>query len=194
MTSFTVIGHTANTDASFSLNDLPGNGGRMDLLCRVVASSLFLSHGIRSDTICDLLLLAQPHPGRIIRFVGNEIRSLSPDERNVASYIKKGLSIPAGKTYRQAGPGLFCRIGSLSDQLVEKEYAVLDESGTDIRKVSDADIPDAFLLSDHQNFSGDEKELIADLPQFSLGPATVHADHAIVLLLNEIDRRKSGWI
>ena len=31
MTSFLVIGHTASTEPSFSLSDLPGAGGRLDL-------------------------------------------------------------------------------------------------------------------------------------------------------------------
>lgn len=194
MISFLIIGHTASTDASFSLNDLPGAGGRMDLLCRAIGSSLFLSHGIRQNITCDILLLGRPHPGRIIRFSGNEIRNLSPDERNIASFIKKGLAIPAGKKFREAGPGLSCRTGTLADMLTEQKYAVLDESGIDIRKVPDEDLPKNFLLSDNQNFSDDEKNCTAHLPCFSLGPAIVHADHAITLLLNEIDRRESGWI
>ena len=193
MTSFTVIGHTACTDASFSLDDLPGKGGRMDLLCRVVASSLFLSHGIREDTTCDIMLLGPPHPGRIIRFDGSALRSLSPDERNVASAIKRALAIPTGNTFREAGPGLLTRKGTLADQLAEKHYAVLDESGTDIRKVASDDLPDAFLLSDNRNFTEDEMDSVRELPKYSLGPAIVHADHAIVLILNEIDRRRSGW-
>ena len=192
MTSFTVIGHTACTDASFSLDDLPGKGGRMDLLCRVVASSLFLSHGIREDTTCDIMLLGPPHPGRIIRFDGSALRSLSPDERNVASAIKRALAIPTGNTFREAGPGLLTRKGTLADQLAEKHYAVLDESGTDIRKVASGDLPDAFLLSDNRNFTEDEMDSVRELPKYSLGPAIVHADHAIVLILNEIDRRRSG--
>jgi len=193
MTSFLVIGHTASTDASFSLNDLPGGGGRMDLICRAVGSSLFLSHGIRTDTICDILLLGQPHPSRIIRFDGSALRSLSPDERNIASHIKRALAIPTGKTLRQAGPGLFCKAGTLAEQLMEGKYAVLDESGIDIRTVGDEDMPDSFLLSDNQNLTGAEQEITANLPCYSLGPSIVHADHAIVLILNEIDRRRSGW-
>ncbi|HOL41040.1 MAG TPA: tRNA (pseudouridine(54)-N(1))-methyltransferase TrmY [Methanospirillum sp.] len=194
MTSFLVIGHTASTDASFPLDDLPGMGGRMDLISRVIASSLFLSHGIRTDTICDILLLGPPHPGRIIRFDGSDLKSLSPDERNIASYIKKALAIPAGRTYRKAGPGLFTRKGTLGDLITEKNYAVLDESGTDIRTVALEDMPDAFLLSDNRNFTEDERSVVRDLPKYALGPAIVHADHAIVLILNEIDRRRSGWI
>lgn len=193
MTSFTVIGHTATTDPSFSLNDLAGGGGRMDLLCRVIGASLFLSHGIRMDNTCDLLLLGKPNPGRIVRIEGSAVRSLSPDERNIAAAIKKALGIPVGKTFRQVSPGVSARMGTLAEHLEEKQYAVLDESGGDIRKVDIKDIPDAFLLSDNQNFSPEEEELIKDLPKFSLGPEIVHADHAIVLILNEIDRRRSGW-
>lgn len=194
MTSFLVIGHTASTDASFPLDDLPGKGGRMDLLCRVIASSLFLSHGIREDTICDILLLGPPHPGRIIRFDGSDLKSLSPDERNIASYIRKALAFPAGRIYRKASAGLFTRKGTLGDLIAEKTYAVLDESGTDIRTVAMEDMPDAFLLSDNRNFSEDEQSIVRDLPKYALGPAVVHADHAIILILNEIDRRRSGWI
>ncbi|NLV26965.1 MAG: tRNA (pseudouridine(54)-N(1))-methyltransferase TrmY [Methanomicrobiales archaeon] len=193
MTSFLIIGHTASTDPSFSLNDLPGKAGRMDLLCRTVSSSLFLSHGIRQNIICDILLLGPPYPGRLIRFIGNEIKNLSPDERNIASFIKIGLAIPAGKTFRQASQGLYCRKAALADLLAEQEYAVLDESGTDIRTVPAENIPDAFILSDNRNYTEEEQSLIAGLTEFSLGPAIVHADHAITLLLNETDRRKSGW-
>lgn len=139
------------------------------------------------------MLLGPPHPGRIIRFDGSALRSLSPDERNVASAIKRALAIPTGKTFREAGPGLLTRKGTLADQLAEKHYAVLDESGTDIRKVASDDLPDAFLLSDNRNFTEDEMDSVRELPKYSLGPAIVHADHAIVLILNEIDRRRSGW-
>ena len=165
----------------------------MDLLSRAVAATLFLSHGIREESVCNLVLLGPPNPGRIIRFTGKELRPLSPDERNVASFIKKALAIPAGKVFRDAGPGVQVRALSLAEHLSEHQYAVLDEHGTDIRDVKTEDLPDAYLLSDHQNFSSEEEGLIAGSPKISLGPAVVHADHAIVLLLNEIDRRRDGW-
>jgi len=193
MTLFTIIGHTASTNPSFSLNDLSGAGGRMDLLSRAVAASLFLSHGIREESVCNLVLLGPPNPGRIIRFTGKELRNLSPDERNVASFIKKALAIPAGRVFRDAGPGVQVRALSLAEHLSEHQYAVLDEHGSDIRDVKTEDLPYAYLLSDHQNFSPEEEGLIAGSPKISLGPAVVHADHAIVLLLNEIDRRRDGW-
>lgn len=193
MTSFSVIGHTATTDGSFSLNDLPGKAGRMDLISRTVQASLFLSHGIREDVTCTLILLGSPKPGVIIRFDGSAVRSMSPDERNVASFIRMALGIPAGSIFREVAPGISVRRGTLAEILAEKPHAVLDEHGTDIRKAGTDNIPSAFLLSDHQNFTPGEEALMRELPRFSLGPAVLHADHAIVLLLNEIDRRRSEW-
>jgi len=191
MTTFTVVGHTARTDAGFSLNDLPGAGGRMDLLCRAVGSSLFLSHGIRTDTTINLLLLGQPRPGFIIRISGDSVRYLSPDERNIAALIKRALEIPVGKVFRDVRPGVSVRTGTLGEIVNNADYAVLDESGADIRDLSSADMPDAYILSDNLNFTAEEDEYLRKLPRYSLGPAVVHADHAIVLLLNEIDRRRS---
>ncbi len=193
MVFFAVIGHQAKNDGSFSLNDLPGAGGRMDLLCRCVQASLFLSHGIREDASCMLILSGGPGPVKTIRFDGERVRSLSPDERSSASFIKKSLEIPAGSLFREVTPGVSVRKAGIETLLGEHQFGVLDEHGTDIRKVSVEELPEGFLLSDHQNFTAEEELLIRELPRYSLGPQVVHADHAIVLLWNEIDRRRSGW-
>lgn len=192
MTSFVVIGHCAKTDGSFSLNDLPGSGGRMDLLCRCVQASLFLSHGIRENASCMLVLSGGPGSAKTVRFEGCSVRSLSPDERSSASFIKKALEIPAGSLFREVTPGVSVRKGGIETLLTEHRCGVLDETGIDIRKAT-GELPDAFILSDHQNFTPAEEHLIEDLPRFSLGPQVLHADHAIVLLWNEIDRRRAGW-
>lgn len=192
MTSFVVIGHTARTDGSFSLNDLPGSGGRMDLLCRCVQASLFLSHGIREDAFCLLVLTGGPGSVKTVRFEGSSVRSLSPDERSSASFIKKALEIPAGSLFREVTPGVTVRKGGIEQILAENRCGILDESGTDIRKAT-GQLPDFFILSDHQNFTPEEEKMIRDLPRYSLGPQVLHADHAIVLLWNEIDRRRAGW-
>ena len=46
MTIFAIIGHLAATTGGFNLNDMPGGAGRMDVLCRSVNTSLFLSHDL----------------------------------------------------------------------------------------------------------------------------------------------------
>jgi tRNA (pseudouridine54-N1)-methyltransferase len=191
MVSFAVIGHTARTDGTFSLNDLAGGAGRMDVLCRCVNTSLFLSHGLRRDAECTLVLMGPPQPPKTIKISGNTVRSLNPDERSPAALIKKALAIPCGSEFREAAPGVSVRKGDPERLLQEGSYAVLDESGTDIRKTDC--LPSAFLLSDHLNFTAGEEALLAGCPRFSVGPAVVHADHAITILLNEIDRRNAGW-
>lgn len=191
MRYFAVLGHTVRTDGAFSLNDLPGSGGRVDLLCRCVQASLFLSHGIRNDAGCFLIIAGGPGPAKTVFFEGRTIRSLSPDERSSASFIKKALEIPTGAQFREASPGVSVRKGGIERIIAEHRCGILDEHGTDIRELSEDQFPDLFILSDHQNFSPGESELMQTLPRYSLSPKVLHADHAIVLLWNEIDRRMS---
>ncbi len=69
MASFAIVGHLARTDGDFSLNDLPG-AGRMDVLCRCVNASLFLSHDLRRDVDCYLVLLGGPKAAKDRAFPG----------------------------------------------------------------------------------------------------------------------------
>jgi tRNA (pseudouridine54-N1)-methyltransferase len=163
----------------------------MDILCRCVNASLFLSHDIRRDIECYLVLCGGPVPRRTVRFSGNLVRSLSPDERSAGALIKKALDIPAGSEFRDAAPGVSVRRGGLEQLMTEHAFAVLDEKGTDIRTTTI--IPDAFLLSDHLNFTDEEEMLVKQCPRYSVGPACVHGDHAITIVHNELDRRRYGW-
>jgi tRNA (pseudouridine54-N1)-methyltransferase len=191
MKRFAVVGHFAVTAGTFSLNDLPGSAGRMDVLCRCVNSSFFLSHDLRRDAECYLILCGEPDPPKTVLFRGAELRYLSPDERSAASLIKKALAVPCGSEFRESTPGVYVRRGGLARLMDEFSFAVLDEAGEDIRGVEA--LPDACLLSDHQNFTPEEQDLIADLPRHSVGPRSLHADHAVTVILNEYDRRESGW-
>ncbi len=182
-----VIGHRARTDGSWSLNDMPGGAGRMDVLCRAVTASFFLSHDLRRDVTCYLVLRGEPGPEKTIRIEGARVRSLNPDERSSGSLIQKALALPCGPEFRTSTPGVSVREGGLARLLGEHAFALLDEGGADIR---DAErLPDAFLVSDHLNLDEEERALTADLPRFSVGPRSLHGDHAITVLLNELDRR-----
>lgn len=191
MTSFAIIGHHARTDRDFSLNDLPGSGGRLDVLCRCVNTSLFLSHDLRRDVDCYLLLCGEPAGPKTVKFSGALVRSLSPDERSAAALIKKVIDTPCGSEFREAAQGIFIRKGGLERLISEHAFAVLDEKGTDLRMA--ASLPEAFLLSDHLNFTDAEETMILDLPRYSVGPKCLHADHTIILVHNELDRRTGGW-
>jgi tRNA (pseudouridine54-N1)-methyltransferase len=191
MISFAIVGHIARTDGGFSLNDLPGSGGRMDVLCRCVNASLFLSHDLRRDVDVYLVLLGAPAGPKTVKFSGAAVRSLSPDERSAGALIKKVIDIPCGSEFREGADGVLVRKGGLERLFGEHRFAVLDEKGTDVRAL-DA-LPDAYLLSDHLNFTVGEDELIRDCPRISVGPKCLHADHTIITLHNELDRRMCGW-
>lgn len=187
MIRIAVVGHLARTSGDFSLNDLPGSG-RMDVLCRCINSSFFLSHDLRRDVECFLVFCGDPGPEKTIMISGEDVISLNPDERSTAALLKKALSVPVGNSYREASPGIKVRQGGLLRLAGEYSFAVLDEAGNDIR--NETDLPKAYLMSDHLNFTSQERTAIAGLPSYSVGPLSLHADHAISVLLNEIDRRR----
>ena len=68
------------------LNNLPN--GRLDVLARCVAASLFVSYGIRQSTRLWLLLR---DVGLTISVDGAHVRGLHPDERTLAAAIRQTL-------------------------------------------------------------------------------------------------------
>jgi len=191
MRTFAVVGHLAPTGDGFSLDDLPGSAGRMDVLCRCVNAALALSHGIRHDAEVRLLLLGPPAPPKEVLLRGDTVRSLSPDERSTAALIRKALALPVGEAFRESTPGILVRRGGLGGLLAGGGFAVLSEEGRDLR--GEADLPRGFILSDHLDFTGEEEALLAALPRISVGPRVLQADQAITVLQNELDRREAGW-
>ncbi len=189
MKSFVIIGHKAAT-TPFSLNDLPGAAGRMDILCRCVNAALFLSHDLRRDVRVYLVLKGGTQP-KLIRFDGSSVRYLSPDERSAASLIKKAIENAQG-LWTESTPGVSIRKGGFEDLLKElnKKIVYLREDGTDIRGKKFEE--PLFVLGDHQGLTEEEEKIIRGYEHeiVSVGPLSLHADHCIVLLHNEMDREK----
>lgn len=191
MKSFIIIGHKAVT-VPFSLNDLPGAAGRMDILCRCVNAALFLSHDLRRD-VCVYLILKGGTQPKLIRFEGSEVKYLSPDERSAASLIKKALEKNAQDFWTESTPGVSIRKGDFGDLLRElnKKVIYLREDGEDIRgKKFEVSEELLFVLGDHMGLTAEEEKIIegCEHETVSMGPLSLHADHCIVLLHNEMDR------
>jgi len=191
MRTFAVAGHLAPTGDGFTLDDLPGSAGRLDILCRCVNAALSLSHGLRRDAEIHLVLLGPPSPPKDLLIRGDSVRSLSPDERSTAALIRKALALPVGEVFRESTPGVMVRRGGLAGLASGGGYAVLSETGGDMRAARS--LPAGFILSDHMDFSDSEETALAGLPRISVGPKVLHADHAITVLQNELDRREAGW-
>ena len=189
MKRFLVVGHRASTTGDFSLNDLPGGAGRMDILCRCINSCFFLSHDLRRDVECYLILKGEPSPPKTVLIRGSEIRYLNPDERSAGSLLKKALALPCGEIFRESTKGVYVRKGGLDRMLSEYQFTILDETGENIRELET--VPKNLILSDHMNFTEEEEELLKDLKRISAGPKILHADHTITVILNETDRREN---
>ena len=191
MRTFAVVGHLAPTGDGFTLDDLPGSAGRMDILCRCVNAALSISHGVRRDAGIHLILLGPPSPPKDLLLQGSAVKSLSPDERSTAALLRKALALPVGDSFRESTPGILVRRGGLAGLVGEGGYAVLSEDGQDIRTIPD--LPTGFILSDHMDFTPEEEEVLSGLPRISVGPRVLHADQATTVLQNELDRREAAW-
>ena len=190
--AFLVIGNKAAT-GKFNLNDLPGSAGRMDIMCRCIASALFLSHDVRRDVEVYLLLLGPPDPPKAVKIVGSEVKYMAPDERNIGGLLSKALSIRVGRSWRKSTPGIYVArktLEELLDELLKKyEIYYLREDGRDIRNVGFGETP-LFILGDHMGIREDMEEVIVERCKeiVSIPTKRLQADHCIVITHYELDR------
>ncbi len=194
MRGFLVIGNKAVTKP-FSLKDLAGSAGRMDILCRCVAQALFISHGIRRDTEIYLLLLGPPDPPKSLRICGGEVRYMAPDERNIGGLIRKALKINAGEDWKDSTPGIYVAkkdLRSLLEELSEKyrEIIYLREDGVDIVDVACRLKNPLFVLGDHVGVREREEKIVLEYADkvVSLSHLPLQADQCIVITHYELDR------
>jgi tRNA (pseudouridine54-N1)-methyltransferase len=197
MREFVVVGHDAPTDPDFSLDDLPG-AGRLDVLCRCLTSGLLRSHGVREDTRVHLVLADEFS----VRFDGGAVRRLNPDERSTAAVVRGALGRhdeAVGAMPVETHPGVELRRRGLADTLAavaeRATLVALHEDGTPVTEwdpFDRDDFPDAaFVLSDHRDLTGEERDLLTEVAdrRLRLGPEPLHADQAIVVAHHFLDTR-----
>ncbi len=187
-----VVAHTVPLDGEFSLSDLPGGAGRVDVLCRAAVDAFLLSHGIRKGVVVHFVI----QDALTIRLVGERLRHLNPDERSTAALLREALRVgrglPPGEE-RPATPGITVRRGGLAALLSRLQEegvgpVVLDERGMPLRGAALPAQP-AFVLSDHRDFTPEEERLLAPYPKVSVGPVVLQGHQCITLVHNELDLR-----
>lgn len=182
MRDFVFVAHEAPTDAGFSLNSLP-EAGRLDLLCRFVNAALLTSHGVRDETTAHVVI--RDERDVTVRFVGDEVRGLNPDERSIAGVVRAALD---ERTYYEveARAGVYVAEKTLAEVLEETdgETVVLHEDGEALAEPPDSP---TFVLSDHRDFTDDDEAAFEEARRASLGPVALHADHATAVAQNRCD-------
>lgn len=203
--SFVVVGNKAKASADFSLVDLAGTSGRMDVLLRATRAALLVSHGVRRDTVVYLVLLGGELAPRVLRIDGASVKFLRPDERALATLAQKALAeapprsdAPFG-TFVEVRPGVAVASGGVDAALADLERAgdftglILDEHGDDLRAIGlDPEAKHiAIFVGGHEGFDAATEDALQTLvaSRVSIGPVSIHADDATAVVSNELDRR-----
>ena len=196
MKRFIVLGHRAFTTGDFKLDDICGGAGRLDVLVRCVNSAFFLSHDLRKDSEIYLILEGGTDAPKTVRFYGPEMKYLNPDERSTASLIRNALlKKPKDKDEVRSTPGVYISRMSFAD-VMEKlsgtcRFIYLREDGTDVREYEFPEEP-CYILGDDRDPTEEEEQIMSAYPydKICLGPVSYHANHCMVIVLNEMDRRE----
>lgn len=194
MNRFIVLGHRAFTTGDFKLDDICGGAGRLDNLVRCVNSAFFLSHDLRKDSEIYLVLQGPSDAPKTVRFYGPEMRYLNPDERSTASLVRNALLKKLGDEEVRSSPGVYISRMSFKDVMdklsSECNFIYLREDGTDVREYEFPENP-CYILGDDRDPTEEEEAIMASYPydKICLGPLSLHANHCMIIVLNEMDRR-----
>lgn len=193
-----LIGQRASASPTFSLVDLPGTSGRLDVLVRSLRAALLVSHGLRHDAVAYLVMLGDPLAPRTLRIDGSMARFLRPDERQLAILVQKALvAVPPGTSegFSSMRRGIDVADGGVETVLrdcVGSRLFMLDERGADVRETAfDVTSDCTFFIGDHMGFDAQTVALLKreGAQPLSLGPMAIHAEDAVAVLWNELDRR-----
>jgi tRNA (pseudouridine54-N1)-methyltransferase len=197
--AFVVIGEKASASDDFLLDDLPGTSGRLDVGVRCIRAALLVSHGLRRDSAIYLVLRGGPRAPRVLKIDGETAEFIRPDERQLAVLVKKALaSDPEGEGFVTVRKGVSVARGSLEQVMNDTAgwaWWVLEEGGPDIREEKTLGQKDAvFFVGDPAGFDPALRSGLrsAGALPLGVGPVSIHAEDAIAVLSNELDRRKGG--
>lgn len=199
MREFIFKANKSITNGEVNLKDLPGSCGRLDLVCRCVSSSFFLSHDLRRNTIFYSVHYGAPNPPVAIKFVGSELKRVSPDERSIALFIKKALDKSPMQLWKESTSGIYIAKKEFRDIILEKknegkEIYYLHKEGENIENIfnnkecNDKNI--VFILGDHIGIGEEDEKFLEDIGalKVSLSPLELHANHCITIVHNALDK------
>ncbi|MFX0096285.1 MAG: tRNA (pseudouridine(54)-N(1))-methyltransferase TrmY [Candidatus Hodarchaeota archaeon] len=191
---FVVKSGTAHTIPDFSIKDIPGTSGRLDVVCRCLISA-FGKKREKQNTDFYGLLEGEPLPPRLIAVEGRRLQRLPDDEFEVAKIMSQLLGKPSEvEKVLDEWPGIsICpkNFNRITDELKgEGALFYLHQKGQDIR---DFDFPRdnhlVFVMGDHMGLGKADENVLRGLGaiQISVGPLTYLASQCITLVHEELD-------
>ncbi len=156
MRFFVLYAKKARTDSNFNLNDLQ-SAGRMDILCRCLISSLFLSYKLRENVCFYANLNGPPKPPVSLCFNTKKLKTIFISERKNAYLIKKVLSEKFDESWKETKYGVMVSkksFQSLIKELKDKPIYILYEKGKNIKEIKIKENP-VFIVGDHKGIPND---------------------------------------
>jgi len=196
MREFILLALKAKTTPDFVLEQLP-EAGRMDLVCRTIANTLYVSNEMRRDTVIHVSMNGPRDPPKLMSFYGETMKGLGMDERAIGEMIrntlKKGTRLALGEEI-EASPGIKISKKAFETLLKEKsqtsQLIYLHKKGEDIRTFQFKE-NNTFVLGDYIGLPGKTEKLLDRLgaQKIKLGPTMLFASHCPIIVHNELDRR-----
>jgi tRNA (pseudouridine54-N1)-methyltransferase len=179
MRDFIMLSRTSGDN--IDLNNL--SQGRWDFLSRCINSAIWVSHGLRPARMH--VILGSANPPKTVVF-DNSIKKVNPDEKNIATWIKKVLE----KT--SENPGIHIEENSFQTKIKsmsDRKFYILHEKGKDIREI-DFDPNPVFVLGDYIGLPPRDEEFVKRYAHelISIGPKSYLASQCISYINIELDR------
>lgn len=175
---------------NLNLNNLPGEG-RLDLICRIISSTFFLSNSFREDTNLHLFFESE---SILITLYGKRIKKIMPDERSVGGLLKKIFKKIVDGTIKNKNKLEFkWQYFSLEDfpKNIPNGF-ILDIDGIIIKKIENKKILGFnYFIGDHLGLNEKDKSFLAKFEKLSLGKNELHASNCITIIHHYLDSIES---
>lgn len=201
MREFILLSLKSKTSPDFNLLDLPA-AGRLDLVCRTISNTLWISNDLRRDVILHVVMNGPKSPPKIITIKGETLKGFEYDEiglaKKIKNALKKGLNLKMNESI-EVSPGFFITKNSFESLVKEKvktsNVYYLHNKGEDILELSINDEQNnVFIFGDYIGLPRATEKLLKQIgaKRLKLGKTMLFASHCPIVVNYVLDRNLSN--